>query len=79
MRWICKSDEMFEGRLKDLGGDLVKRCFKKSLINKQFLKTKAKKRQDLLNEDTRNRDQKSKRIPLVVNFHPVLIGDWKNC
>ena len=33
MRRICNSDEMFEGMLKNLGGHLVKRGFKKSLIN----------------------------------------------
>ena len=78
MRRICDSDEVFKERLKELEGNLVKRGFKKNLIDEQFFKAKAKRREDLLFQNIRSKaKEKSMRIPLVVNFHPALSGIGK--
>ena len=58
MRRICNSDEIFDKRLKELKGQLVKRGFKKNMIENQFEKAKAKRRENLLYQDTnRNKQQ----------------------
>ena len=36
MRRICDSDEVFKEKLKELEGSLVKRGFKKKLIDEQL-------------------------------------------
>ena len=78
MRRICDSDEVFKERLKELEGNLVKRGFKKDLFDTQFFKAKAKRREDLFIRNIRSKaKENSKRIPLVVNFHPVLSGIGK--
>ena len=53
MRRICDSDEVFKERLKELEGNLVKRGFKKNLIDEQFFKAKAKRRDGLFFQNTR--------------------------
>ena len=58
VRRICNSDEIFDKRLKELKGQLVKRGFKKNMIENQFEKAKAKRRENLLYQDTnRNKQQ----------------------
>ena len=47
VRRICNSDEVFDKRLKELKGQLVKRGFKKNMIENQFEKAKAKRRSSL--------------------------------
>ena len=76
VRRICNSDEVFDKRLKELKGHFVKRSFKKNMIENQFEKAKAKRREDLLYQDT-NRNKQVKRMSLVVNFHPALSGIGK--
>ena len=61
--------------LKELEGNLVKRGFKKNLIDEEFFKAKAKRREDLFFQNIRSKaKENSKRIPLVVNFQPALSG-----
>ena len=73
MRRICNSDEVFYKILKELKGHFVKRGFKKNMSVNQFEKAKAKRREDLLYQDT-NRNKQVKRMLLVENFHPALLG-----
>ena len=75
MRQICDSDEVFEERLEELERNLIKRGFKKNLTDEQFFKAKEKRREDLFFQNIRSKaKEKSKRIPLVVNFHSALLG-----
>ena len=76
MRRICNSDEVFDTRLKELKSHFVKRAFRKNMIENQFEKAKAKRRENLLYPD-KNRDKQVKRMSLVVNFHPTLSGIGK--
>ena len=46
------------------------------MIENQFEKAKAKRREDLLYQDT-NRNKQVKRMSLVVGFHPALSGIGK--
>ena len=43
-------------------------------MDSQFLKAKAKSRESLLSQESSDRKKQSKRMPLVVKFHPALSG-----
>ena len=65
---------MLEKRLQELSGDFVKRCFKRKLVDSQFLKAKAKSRASLLCQENQDRKKQNKKMALVVKFHPAFSG-----
>ena len=62
LRRICDSDEVFDKRLKDLKGHLVKREFEGKFVDSQFIRAKSKNRDSLLCQD--NTVKKNGRVPL---------------
>ena len=61
VRRICNSDEVFDKRLKELKGQFVNfrelRGFKKNMNGNQFEKAKAKRRENLLYQNTNRNKQ----------------------
>ena len=72
LRRICDSDEVFDKRLKDLKGHLVKREFEGKFVDSQFIRAKSKNRDSLLCQD--NTVKKNGRVSFVLNFRPALSG-----
>ena len=69
VRRICVSDEVFKERLTKRKGHLVKISFKRNFVDEQFVRAKAKKREDLLSHGSGKRNNLDK-ISLVVKPTP---------
>ena len=77
LRRICNSEEVFNNRLNELQGYLLKRGFRKRNVDSQFVRARGKGRESLL---SRGRGQKRKdrdRIPFVMYFHQAFSGMGK--
>ena len=49
--------------------------FKSKVVDSQISKVRTKSRESLLCQDTKNSESSGKdRMPLVINFHPALLG-----
>ena len=74
LRRICDTEETLEKRLKELRGHFIKRGFKKNLVDLQFMKAKGNVRNKLLCQDIKGIKSNRDGIPLVMEFHPALLG-----
>ena len=67
---ICSSETDFNSRTKDLSENLQKRQYFRGSVEKAIKKAKDKPRSEALTYKTRQ--QNSRRVPLVVQYHPAL-------
>ena len=75
---ICSTEEGYRDRLRDLCSNFIKRGFKENLVDSEFERARVKTRESLLCQDSNRRDHKiNKRLPLVMTFHPALLGVGK--
>ena len=71
LRRIRDLEEIFEERMGELRGYLIKRGFKINEVNKQLQRARDVDRDSLFQRNSR-RDVSNERVTLVLDFHPAL-------
>ena len=67
---ICDSDEVFERRLDDLRGFLVKRGYKKEFVENKFTRAREVDRLSLFGRGDKNEQRNG--VNLDIDYHPAL-------
>ena len=73
LRRICHSDEVYDKRIKELKGFLVKRGYRENFVEQQVEMTMNKSRENLVCNQRNPLSEKMDRIPITLDYHPVLL------
>jgi hypothetical protein len=82
LKWICHSDKVFESRLQELKGFLVKRGYNSEFVESQFKRVRFLDRSALFKRGSEQTRRENNESTFIIDYHPALreiYGIFRDC
>jgi hypothetical protein len=72
LKRICHSDKVFESRLQELKGFLVKRCYNSEFVESQFKRVRILDRSSLFKRESEQIRRENNKSTFIIDYHQAL-------